>query len=363
MEMHLQRLIPEFILLGFATALLVIDLFMLRGSSRRIFAFLGIIGTIVTGAALIYQDHGTALAGLFMQDAVSIFFKWLFVIIIAAILYMAYLYEDKIRAWRGEFYSLILFSGVAMFFLSSTYDFVGFYVSLELLAVCQYILAAYTVDRRSTVEGGLKYLVTGALSSGVLLYGISFIYGATGATGFAEVAAVLQTAESTTFVVIGISLVIIGLTFKISSIPFHVWAPDVYQSAPTPVTALLAAGSKAAGFIVMMRILFTALGGVHAEWVTLVVIISGATLLFGNLAAMHGGAGTSPLNALFTELATKFKLFVDVLSEVSERCRLTTSTDILRVYERWIRTKSVRTERMLRELGIEPHDVGTRAVH
>jgi NADH-quinone oxidoreductase subunit N len=214
------------------------------------------------------------------------FFKWLFVIITAVIMYMVYLYEDNIKAWKGEFYALILFSSVAMLFLSSSYDFVSFYVSLELLAVCQYILAAFSVDRRSTVEGGLKYIVTGALSSGVLLYGISFIYGATGVTGFAEVATVLQTAESTTFIVIGISLVILGLTFKISALPFHVWAPDVYQSAPTPITALLAAGSKAAGFVVMMRILFTALGGIHAEWVTLVVIISGATLIFGNLAAM-----------------------------------------------------------------------------
>ncbi len=287
MEMHLQRLIPEFILLGVALSLLVIDLFMLRGGSRRIFALLGILGTVATGAALLYQQgFGTALSGLFVQDPVSIFFKWLFVIITVIILYMVYLYEDQIKAWRGEFYSLILFSATAMLFLASSYDFVSFYVSLELLAVCQYILAAFTIDRRSTVEGGLKYIVTGALSSGVLLYGISFIYGATGATGFTEIAAVLQTAESTTFVLIGLSLVVIGLTFKISALPFHVWAPDVYQSAPTPITALLAAGSKAAGFVVMMRILFTALGGIHADWVTLVVIISGATLIFGNLAAM-----------------------------------------------------------------------------
>ncbi|MFQ5465454.1 MAG: NADH-quinone oxidoreductase subunit N [Thermodesulfobacteriota bacterium] len=285
MEMHLQRIVPEFIILGTALFLLILDLFM-KKRPRRSFAVIGILGIVASGVCLACQDKGESLAGMFIQDAASIFFKWLFLIIAAVVLYITAIYEKNIRNWRGEFYSLLLFATVGMMLLASSADFVSFYVSLEFLAVSLYILAAFTHDRGVTVESGLKYIVTGALSSGVLLYGVSFIYGSTGSTAFTDVAGVLGTVETTTFLKIGLVLVVLGLTFKISSIPFHVWAPDIYQGAPTPVTALLASGSKAAGFVVIMRILFSALGGVKAEWVPLVAVLSGASLIFGNMAAM-----------------------------------------------------------------------------
>lgn len=287
MEMNLLRIVPELVLLGFAFLLLVMDFFMKRGGSRKSFAVIGIVGSVVTGVCLLYQTDGYAMAELFIQDRVSIYFKWLFIIIAVLILYMTAMYEDRIKSWKGEFYALILFATAGMMLLASCSDFVSFYVALELVAVCQYVLAAFTMDRRETAESGLKYLITGALSSGVLLYGVSFIYGSTGVTGFAEVAAVLTGgAETTTYTLIGLAFVVMGLTFKISSIPFHVWTPDVYQGAPTPVTALLAAGSKAAGFIVLMRIMLTALGSIQPQWLALVSVIAGATLIFGNLAAM-----------------------------------------------------------------------------
>ncbi len=283
--MNLQLMTPEFVMLGTAFLLLILELFMFRGS-RKVTGVIGIIGTCIAGYTLIGAGTGKAVGGLFIQDTVSIFFKWLFLVITVLILYLVMMYEDKIRNWRGEFYVLVIFSITGMMFLSSITDFVGFYVSLEFVAVCLYVLAAFTNDNPLTVEAGLKYLVTGALASGFLVYGISFIYGASGATGFVEVAQSLKSADGNGFLLIGITLLVIGLTFKISSIPFHVWAPDVYQGAPTPVTALLAAASKAAGFIVIMRILFTGLIHIKAEWIILVSLISGASLIFGNLAAM-----------------------------------------------------------------------------
>ncbi len=286
MEMNLFRLLPEFILLAVAFFLLCMDFFLPAGGERRNFGLIGIIGSVVAGMSLLLLDSGPALAGLFVQDKVSIFFKWLFVLASVLILYCSMTYEHRIKSWRGEFYCLVLFSIIAMMLLASSADFVGFYVSLEFLAVCLYVLAAFTKDQSRSVEAGLKYLVTGALASGVLLYGVSFIYGSTGTTSFREIAQVLATREVDGFLTIGLVLVIVGLTFKVSSIPFHVWTPDVYQGAPTPVTALLAAGSKAAGFVVMMRILFTALGTVKGEWMVFVGFISAVTLLFGNLAAM-----------------------------------------------------------------------------
>lgn len=285
MEMNLYLAIPEFVILATGFILLVMELFT-TGGSRKVSAAIGIIGSVAAGIALTGQHNGKALFGLYIQDQLSIFFKYLFIIITIFVLYIAAVYEDKIQRWKGEFYSLIMFALSGMMFLASSADFISFYVSLELVAVCLYILAAFNSDNRLTVEGGLKYLVTGALASGFLVYGISFVYGATGSTSFTEVASALKTAESTGFLTLGLSIVVIGLTFKISSVPFHVWSPDVYQGAPTPVTAFLASASKAAGFVVILRILFSALAVIKGEWILLVSILSGASLIFGNLAAM-----------------------------------------------------------------------------
>lgn len=285
MEMNLHLVLPEFIVLGTAFLLLIIELF-LKGGSRKGFAVLGMIGAVAAGASLLGLQSGRALSGLYIQDQVAIFFKWLFLLITIFILYTVLVYEKNIHSWKGEFYSLILFAIAGMMFLASSSDFVSFYVSLEFVAVCLYVLAAFNSNNRLTAEAGLKYLVTGALASGFLVYGISFIYGTAGTTDFVKVAEALKGAQSNGFLVIGITLVIMGLTFKISSIPFHVWSPDVYQGAPTPVTALLAAASKAAGFVVLMRILFTALITIKGQWVAFVAVLSAASLIFGNLAAM-----------------------------------------------------------------------------
>ena len=286
-QLGVGRLIPEFIVIGTAILVLVLDLFMAKGGERKGLGYLAILGSIVAGLSLIMQSHGSSMVGMLTQDSVAIFFKIIFIITAIFVLFMATLYEERIRAWKGEYYSLIMFAVSGMMLLSSVVDLISLFVTLEFMAITLYILAAYTKDESHTVEGGLKYLVTGALSSGFLLYGITFIYGATGVTGFSEIAASVNAGGGIDgFLAIGIFLMVIGLTFKIGSIPFHVWVPDVYQGAPTPTTAFLAAGSKAAGFILLLRFLFTALGGVKGGWVPFITAIAAATLIFGNLAAM-----------------------------------------------------------------------------
>lgn len=286
MEMHLERTVPEILMLGLAMLLLVLDLLLPRGT-RKILGVIAIAGTAVTGISLSLLGKGPALAGLFLVDDVAIFFKWLFVVTAVFIFYMAMSYEERIKAWKGEFYTLIAFAVLAMMLLASCSDLISFYVSLEFMAICLYVLAAFAKDERRSVEAGLKYLITGALASGFLLYGMSFLYGATGTTSFAGMADALRgEADVGAYLLVGLAFTIMGLTFKISSLPFHVWAPDVYQGSPAPVTALLAAGSKAAGFVVMLRILLTALGPVKAEWAAFVALLSGLTMIFGNMAAM-----------------------------------------------------------------------------
>jgi NADH-quinone oxidoreductase subunit N len=285
MEMNIGRLIPEFIMLGGAFVLLILEFFVPKGPRKWAGVF-GMILSVVAAVLLFSTEYGTSLSGLFVQDAISVYFKLLFLIVTALVFYLTILYERHIENWRGEFYSLMLFCTVGFMLLSSSTDFIGFYVSLELVAITLYILATFAREKNQSVEAGLKHLVTGALSSGFLLYGISFIYGTTGSTSFAEIAQVVANNEGNGFLAIGLAFTVIGLTFKVSGVPFHVWTPDVYEGAPTPVTALLAAGSKAVGFIVIVRILITALGSVRSEWLVLVSVISGATLIFGNLGAM-----------------------------------------------------------------------------
>ncbi|MFQ5354645.1 MAG: proton-conducting transporter membrane subunit, partial [Thermodesulfobacteriota bacterium] len=195
MDMHLQRLIPEFILLGLAFAVLVVGFFTSKGTStrsRKAFGIVGIMVAIISGGSLLWTGSGPALFEMFVQDSVSIFFKLLFLIVLIFVLFTTMKYEHVLKQWKTEFYSLLLFSTAGFMFIASSFDFISFYVSLEFVAVTQYVLVAFRKENPEGIESGLKYLITGALASGFLIYGISFIYGATGATGFAEVAAVAR---------------------------------------------------------------------------------------------------------------------------------------------------------------------------
>lgn len=287
MDINIKLFLPEIFVTFLAFAMLVADLFASPGSRKGLARF-GMIGSLIAMNIIAVNAGitGTTLFGLFIQDSVSVFFKALFLLTGIFVLHMAQEYEEKIRSFKGEFHFLVLFAVLAMMFLASSNDFISLYVSLEFLAVTLYILACYTRDEPLSVEAGLKYLITGALASGFLLYGIAYLYGATGSTEFSHIANILHGKDINGFLTIGLIFVVAGLTFKIASLPFHVWAPDVYQGAPTPVTALLAAGSKAAGFVILMRVMFTALGTIKPHWVLLISVISAATLLFGNLAAM-----------------------------------------------------------------------------
>ncbi len=287
MDINFKLFLPEIIVMVTAFLVLAADLIMPKGG-RKGLGRLSIIGAIIAIIIIAMNAGatGTTLFDLFIQDGVSVFFKILFLITGIFICCMAIEYEGKIKNFKGEFYSLILFAVLAMMFLASSNDFISLYVSLEFLAVTLYILACYTKEEPNSVEAGLKYFVTGALASGFLLYGIAYLYGAAGSTEFSQIANALNGKDLSGFLAIGVILVVIGLSFKIASVPFHVWAPDVYQGAPTPITALLAAGSKAAGFVILMRVMFTALGSIMQHWVLFIAVISALTLLFGNLAAM-----------------------------------------------------------------------------
>jgi len=229
---------------------------------------------------------GTAFDGMFVQDGLAVFFKRFFIVAAILVLFMAVEFSDRIISGISEYYSLIVFALAGMLFAASANNFAMLFVSIELITVTFYVLTSFQRGRLVSLEAGVKYLILGALSSAFMVYGIALVWGTTGQLNFNELALVAGQFAGNKIFLLGMVLVLVGLGFKIAAFPFQIWAPDVYQGAPTPTTAFLAIGSKAAGFVLLLRVLFTAIPGVSAHWANPLIIISGITILYGNLCAI-----------------------------------------------------------------------------
>jgi NADH-quinone oxidoreductase subunit N len=272
------------ILLGLV--LMLADAFM-PVERRQFTAYIGIVALALM-FVFGFGDTGTAFHGAFVQDGLAIFFKRLFLVATMLVLFMSAEFSDRIAAGISEYYSLIVFALAGMLFAASSNDFVMLFVSIELITVTFYVLTSFQRGRLRSLEAGVKYLILGALSSAFLVFGIALIWGVTGQFNFTGLATVAAQFETNKIFLLGILFVLVGLGFKISAFPFQIWVPDVYQGAPTPTTAFLAIGSKAAGFVLLLRVLFTAIPSVtqtHA-WANLLIVISGITILYGNLCAI-----------------------------------------------------------------------------
>jgi NADH-quinone oxidoreductase subunit N len=231
------------------------------------------------------SSFGTVYNGSFINDGLSLFFKRFFLIAAILVLFISVEFADRFVA-VAEYYSLVVFALAGMLFAASANDFAMLFVSIELITITFYVLVSFQRSKIASLEAGVKYLILGALSSSFMVFGIALIWGTSGQLNFTGLAAVAaQYADSKIFL-LGVLLVLVGLGFKIAAFPFQIWAPDVYQGAPTPTTAFLAVGSKAAGFVLLLRVLFTAVPSVTAHWGDLLIIISGITILYGNLCAL-----------------------------------------------------------------------------
>jgi len=281
----------EISVIGLGLVLMLADLFV-PAERRR---FIGYAAIAALGVLLVTSlsgngscgQFGTAFGGMFVNDALSLFFKQLFIVAAILVLFMAAEFSDKLAAGSvAEYYSLILFALAGMLFAASSNDFTMLFVSIELITITFYVLVSFRRSKLQSLEAGVKYLILGALSSSFMVFGIALIWGTTGELNFTKLAAVApQFADSRIFL-LGVLLVLVGLGFKIAAFPFQIWAPDVYQGAPTPTTAFLAIGSKAAGFVLLLRVLFTAVPSVTAHWANLLIVISAITILYGNLCAI-----------------------------------------------------------------------------
>ena len=278
-------------------ALVVIGVDLLKGGGRltgpataaRMTALVGLVLILVHTFMLEAPEAGSELAASTFGtlDTFAIVFKRFFVGAAILTLVISEPYDARLPAGRGEFPALIVFATMGMSMLASVNDFVTLFVALELVTVTLFLLAAWRPGLPSSIEAGIKFVVIGALSAAFLVYGIAFLYGGTGHLDFAGISASLAGAEHVSGAVkFGVLLVIVGLGFKLGAVPFHVWIPDVYQGSPTPVTAFLSTGSKAAGAVLMMRLVYTVLGSTAAQFVGVFAGLAVLTMLMGNLGAI-----------------------------------------------------------------------------
>ncbi len=290
MNAQYALLAPEITLAVVGIVIFSVGLLIPKGSRQGMvpLTVLGILVTMaVAGAQFYSQVNGSFLDGMYLADNYASFFKLLFLAAALLVVLSSTEYVQKLPAHRGEFYALILFAALGMMVMAGSGDLITLYVGLELMTISFYVLVAYLAEDGKSGEAGLKYLILGAVSSAVLLYGVSFLYGLTGSTVITDIAAKLGS-DMSPATILALLLVLAGFSFKISLIPFHMWAPDIYEGAPVPITAYLAVASKAAGFAAMVRVMLVGLKAQALDGnvaVALAVLI-GLTMIAGNLMAI-----------------------------------------------------------------------------
>ncbi|MBF0490158.1 MAG: NADH-quinone oxidoreductase subunit N [Candidatus Omnitrophica bacterium] len=229
---------------------------------------------------------GSTFGGMFVMDSLAWFFKGFFLLAMVFVFAMTQQYFKALGGRRNEFYLLLWLALIGMSLIASAADFLILFIALEIMTISLYVMTAYLKSDKLSLEAGMKYLILGALSSGFFLYGISFLYGVTHSTRFEAILGYVGTHAMNPMMLFGMVLVFSAVAFKIAAIPFHMWVPDVYQGAPTPVTALLSVGSKAAGFVMLMRLFFGIFAPWHQEWGLTLAVLSAITMTYGNLVAM-----------------------------------------------------------------------------
>lgn len=282
----LHLVTPELILAVGALALLMIGVFAGEKSATTVTG-LAVALLIISGVWLVLvPTEGSAFGGAYVADGYARFMKVLALIgsITAMIMAVGHARFDHLD--KFEFPVLLVLATLGVMLMISANNLISLYLSLELQSLALYVVAAINRDSLRSTEAGLKYFVLGALSSGMLLYGMSLVYGFTGNIGFAEIAGVLANGSASLGVVFGLVFVLAGLAFKISAVPFHMWTPDVYEGAPTPVTAFLAAAPKIGAMAILVRIVIDAFQPIFDQWQQIIVFISIASMLLGSFAAI-----------------------------------------------------------------------------
>lgn len=284
----LLTILPILIVAGWASLLLLIDLFIpkIRSWATPLLGALGLIAAMISLLAQ-FTLETSGFAGMIIADGFASVLQLLFLVLGLVAIAQAYDYLRKHRIARGEYYALLMFSLSGMMLMASAGDLIVVFVSLELLSIPLYVLAGFARPKIESEESAMKYFLLGAFASGFVVYGIALIFGVTGTTQLSGIFESLRAANSIpSLAFLGAGMIIVGLGFKVAAVPFHMWTPDVYQGAPTSVTAFMSVGAKAGGFAALLRIFVAAFPETAATWGPLTMWIAALTMAWGNVAAI-----------------------------------------------------------------------------
>lgn len=281
-------LLPLLILTGYACVLMLLDLVIQR---KQWTGWLALVGFVAAALGMTPWRQGATLigfGGMVKADGFAVFLNVIFLVTGALTVLLALSYLPRTGLERGEFYILLMFTVAGMMLMAQAADLVIVFLALEMLSIPLYILSGFARPRPSSEESAMKYFLLGAFASGFLVYGIALVYGATQSTNLAAVLTAIQglTGAQNPILLAGAALILVGLGFKVAAVPFHMWTPDVYEGAPSVVTAFMSVGAKAAGFAALLRVFVAAMGNLAAQWATLAAILAALTMVLGNFAAI-----------------------------------------------------------------------------
>ena len=286
-SIDLIALAPVLVLSVFAMGVLVLDLW--AGKNKTLLMFVSLVGLLMTAISTFAKQPLPAFAftDSYIVDHLSIFFTCIFTLSSALAILLSVEYNERNGMKAGEYYALILLCTVGMIVLASSTDMIMIFLGIEIVSICLYVLAGFRRDDPASNEAALKYFLLGAFATGFLLYGMTLIYGSTGSTNIFKIAEFIKTNDSSSpLMLMGIVLLVIGFGFKVAAVPFHMWAPDVYHGSPTPVTAFMAVGPKAAAFAAFFRVFKEGIPNMAANWEILLCIVAVLSMFVGNLGAI-----------------------------------------------------------------------------
>ncbi|MGI8476021.1 MAG: NADH-quinone oxidoreductase subunit N [Thermomicrobiales bacterium] len=288
-------MVPQLIIFGLAIVLLFGDAFLPKRLHYTWLTAISLVGYLASMVALYWQNdrNASTFHGLFRMDGLTVFLS--VIILSAAVLSVmvsaSYVEHLEGRMPVGEFYLLLSFSVLGALLVSAAGDLVMIFIAIELSSLATYVLTAFAKRRATSLEGALKYFLLGIFASAILIYGMAWTYGLTGSTNLDEIARHMQSVTTGTgslepSLLLALLLLVVGLGFKIAAVPFHMWTPDAYDGAPTPVTAFMSVAPKAAGFAAIIRILVQGLGPLRSDWINLIAVLAVLTMAFGNVVAI-----------------------------------------------------------------------------
>jgi NADH-quinone oxidoreductase subunit N len=283
----LSVLLPVLIVLGAGALVLLLDVLPPRDSKGHLggVALAGILGGLLAVVGR-WGSEARAFRDMVLLDNYALFFDVIICYAAALIVMLSMDYLGRTGGESGEYYALVLFATAGMMLLASAGDLIVVFLSLELMSLSLYVLAGLFKTRLISGEASMKYFLLGAFATSFLLYGIALLYGATGSTNLDRIAAAIPARGADPLVLVGLAMLLVGFGFKISSVPFHMWVPDVYEGAPTTITALIATGSKAAAFAALTRVLVVALRDAQPDWTALLWGLAALTMTVGNVVAL-----------------------------------------------------------------------------